>query len=1001
MKISDLHIYGYGKLSNLKISGLHELQVFYGENEAGKSTLMSFIHSILFGFPTKQQTELRYEPKEGAKYGGQLTAIFESHGKAVIERVKGKATGDVRVTLEDGTVGEEELLKDLLFHVDKSLFQSIFSFNIHGLQNFHQIKAEDIGKFLFSAGTLGTDQLMRAENTIQKELEMRFKPNGKKPSINEKLKELKHVHLDLKKAEHHNEQYWTLLKEKTALEQEIKENEKELQLAEGEKSRLEAWRQIQPIKAEEKWLKEELSKYEAIQFPTDGLIRLDRLEGMIKPLEGQMASLTKRISSVEEELENNRPNEMMLRKEPDILAAVESLALLEKLKQESEELTAKLQEISEDQAAVNEKLHLPIQEDQLLMINTSVFTKEKIIHLEEQYRRLKSKRLDLDDRFNEAKQLLEEAEDKIEKLERNLLSANERAILEEKVKVANQKEIMKHEVSKIEERLQFLKSAQKKETEKAKKKYAQERFQFLLFSFLFFILIVWGILDAVWPLMIAGALGIIFSMYLFFKKSSSSDNRFVYEEIQALEEKKKDLMPKMNAADLRQVSFIESELERDRELTNQLHQYKLLWEQRNDQYEKIVVAFESWEKEVIVLERKMLEIGGELSLPKEIALAHLMDAFQLIEQIKVLHREKKLIIERKKSVTERIKEITDTIAALSNTFMERSPANLQETAYLLRKTLKEETEKQIKDGERRSKLLELEEEFNRLRIELEHFQKEQENLLKLAKAETIEHYREIGHLAESKAKLEGQLMEVKRLINRAPFNENEMEEYMNLPNLESSIREHVDKLKNRKEMQPLLQSSLAKKKYEIQVIEEGGTYAELLHKYKQMKAELNKEAKEWAKYAIAKDLLVRTIESFKNERMPKMLNKAEEFLVFLTEGNYVRIYPQKEFNGFLIENKDHQLFEVNELSQATMEQIYVSFRLALAVTVYEKFPFPIIIDDSFVNFDHKRTEKMIALLKSFTNRQILYFTCHQHLLPHFSEEQILFVNKETSLSLPY
>ena len=40
----------------LKLRTLTDFQVFYGENEAGKSTIMAFIHGILFGFPTKQQS---------------------------------------------------------------------------------------------------------------------------------------------------------------------------------------------------------------------------------------------------------------------------------------------------------------------------------------------------------------------------------------------------------------------------------------------------------------------------------------------------------------------------------------------------------------------------------------------------------------------------------------------------------------------------------------------------------------------------------------------------------------------------------------------------------------------------------------------------------------------------------------------------------------------------------------------------------------------------------
>ena len=115
---------------------------------------MSFIHSILFGFPTKQQSELRYEPKKGAKYGGQSTVLFPNEGRTIIERVKGKATGDVVVRLEDGQLGGEEMLKELLSSIDKHLYTSIFSFNLHGLQNVHQMKEQDLGRFLFSIGTV-------------------------------------------------------------------------------------------------------------------------------------------------------------------------------------------------------------------------------------------------------------------------------------------------------------------------------------------------------------------------------------------------------------------------------------------------------------------------------------------------------------------------------------------------------------------------------------------------------------------------------------------------------------------------------------------------------------------------------------------------------------------------------------------------------------------------------------------------------------------------------
>ena len=187
LKIEEIHIYGYGKFENLHIRDLQYFSVFYGKNEAGKSTIMSFIHSILFGFPTRSQTELRYEPKTGNKYGGKLVVRIPGKEKVSIERVKGKATGDVTVLLKDGTIGGEELLRDLLSRMDKNLYTAVFSFNLDGLQNAHQLKSDDLGKFLFSTGTVGTDVLLTVEKNMQKELDSLFKPDGKKPVINQKL----------------------------------------------------------------------------------------------------------------------------------------------------------------------------------------------------------------------------------------------------------------------------------------------------------------------------------------------------------------------------------------------------------------------------------------------------------------------------------------------------------------------------------------------------------------------------------------------------------------------------------------------------------------------------------------------------------------------------------------------------------------------------------------------------------------------------------------------
>ena len=49
MQILSLHIEGFGKVHDLDISFKDGLNVVYGKNEAGKSTLHTFIRGMLFG----------------------------------------------------------------------------------------------------------------------------------------------------------------------------------------------------------------------------------------------------------------------------------------------------------------------------------------------------------------------------------------------------------------------------------------------------------------------------------------------------------------------------------------------------------------------------------------------------------------------------------------------------------------------------------------------------------------------------------------------------------------------------------------------------------------------------------------------------------------------------------------------------------------------------------------------------------------------------------------
>lgn len=110
MKLLELYISGFGKIQNRTFKFSDGLNVIYGKNEAGKSTLHTFIQSMFFGLPrgrgraAKTDTFSRFEPwNTSSGYGGyvriqqngtiyRLERDFRKDPKAVIiiDETKGR-----------------------------------------------------------------------------------------------------------------------------------------------------------------------------------------------------------------------------------------------------------------------------------------------------------------------------------------------------------------------------------------------------------------------------------------------------------------------------------------------------------------------------------------------------------------------------------------------------------------------------------------------------------------------------------------------------------------------------------------------------------------------------------------------------------------------------------------------------------------------------------------------------------------------------------------------
>ena len=112
MKINKIHIISFGGLKNFTLEFSDGFNCVYGENERGKSTVMSFIKMMFYGNSysgSVLQNNLRkkYTPWDGSAMAGIIE--FEKDGKNYrLEREFKKSNSTDKVTLTDLNLGEKQ-----------------------------------------------------------------------------------------------------------------------------------------------------------------------------------------------------------------------------------------------------------------------------------------------------------------------------------------------------------------------------------------------------------------------------------------------------------------------------------------------------------------------------------------------------------------------------------------------------------------------------------------------------------------------------------------------------------------------------------------------------------------------------------------------------------------------------------------------------------------------------------------------------------------------------
>lgn len=88
MKINKINILAFGKLKDKEITFSDNLNIIYGRNESGKSTVAAFIEAMLYSFPARDKDRGKYFPWDKSMpqgimtitHNGKCTDIYRSFG---------------------------------------------------------------------------------------------------------------------------------------------------------------------------------------------------------------------------------------------------------------------------------------------------------------------------------------------------------------------------------------------------------------------------------------------------------------------------------------------------------------------------------------------------------------------------------------------------------------------------------------------------------------------------------------------------------------------------------------------------------------------------------------------------------------------------------------------------------------------------------------------------------------------------------------------------------
>jgi uncharacterized protein YhaN len=342
MEIRELQIDGFGIFSTKKVQGISSgLNIIYGPNEFGKTTLLEFIRCMLFGFPKKSQKVNQYDPINGGRLGGVLKCVLASGQLISVDRHADKKDGPIIRTESTENQGQS-YLDSLLGYATKEVFKNLYAFTIDELHDIQSLRGEEIKSRIYGVGMgLGEVSLGKIEQDIDKVCTGIFRPRGQS-RIGTILSEVNEVEKEVMQVQENLGKFNVLTNALSEMNREKSSKIKAIENLELTKKLLETRQELFPVVVEILSAMEEIGLMEdVLNFPENGMRRLSAVQLDSHNLLEQVKEENQVHDEVKIKLNNMVVNDDLLAREGDVLFLQQSLnevqsAIKEELKVKNE-----------------------------------------------------------------------------------------------------------------------------------------------------------------------------------------------------------------------------------------------------------------------------------------------------------------------------------------------------------------------------------------------------------------------------------------------------------------------------------------------------------------------------------------------------------------------------------------------------------------------------------------------------------------------------------------